>query len=52
MGAGMPMFRMASTIEPLEKNVRSSGIAGRRSRARIRSMYSKLPVLCESFSST
>ena len=28
MGAGMPMLRMASTIEPLEKNVRRSGISG------------------------
>ena len=25
MGAGMPMFKIASTIEPLEKNVRISG---------------------------
>ncbi len=25
MGAGMPILRMASTIDPLEKNVRTSG---------------------------
>ena len=51
MGAGMPVLRIASTIEPLEKNVRSSGYWLAISR-RTRSMYSKLLILCDSFSST
>ncbi len=45
------MLRIASTIDPLEKNVRSSGYWVATAR-RTRSIYSKLPILCGSFSST
>ena len=41
MGAGAPIFRIASTIDPLEKNVRRSGYLLEIWR-RSRSIYSKL----------